>query len=510
MFRWKSAAAVGAAAAMLALSGCSGSASEGTGAEQGTGTLTLGVNKQPTTFEAANMQWANETPYAQAVYDSLLRADPDGTIKPHLATEWTYDDSKTKLTLTLRDDVKFTDGTAFNAAVAVQNLHRFRDGTSANAAQLAGVNAVAIDDTHVELTLKAPDPSILTYLSQNAGLQESPSAFAKSDVKTNPVGSGPYVLDSAGTVAGSTYVFTKNPDYWQPSDQHYAKVVMNVFANGSSLLNAIQGGQVNAATTFDNSSLDQIQAAGFDTHPLELNWAGLLLLDRNGSMTKELGDIRVRKAINHAFDREALLKTIGNGHGTVTEQIFPKSSPAFDPNLDSTYAYDPAKAKSLLAEAGYANGFSFSMPRYTSLDPAIYSLLQQQLADVGIQVTYTDLTGSTYLADIFAGKYSAAYIQLQQDTTAWALARYTFTPEAQWNPFHSTTEDTESLLTTIQTGDSKAAEDAAKSLNKYLVEQAWFAPWYRSELNFVSDANTEVTVQSGNAYPYLWNIVPKS
>ena len=136
MFRRKTLAMVaGVAAVAMAVTGCGGSSTTssgggggGTGSSSSAGTLTLGMLVPATTFSAQDMNFANESPYRQAVYDTLLKADPTGKVEPDLATEWKYNDDKTVLTLTLRNDVKFTDGTTFNADAAAQNLIRFRDG----------------------------------------------------------------------------------------------------------------------------------------------------------------------------------------------------------------------------------------------------------------------------------------------------------------------------------------------------------------------------------------------
>ena len=270
MRRIKKAVAGAAAAAALALAltactaGASGSggatSSSGASGNSSGGTLTLGLLVPATTFEAPDMNWANESPYGQAVYDTLLQASPSGAIEPHLATAWSYNAAKTVLTLTLRAGVKFTDGTAFDAGTAAQNLEAFQKGTSANAADLVNMeSATAASPTKLVITLKQPDPAFVVYLTQNAGLQEDPKAFTGSTAKTVPVGSGPYKMDASATVPGSTYVFTANPGYWDKAQQHYAKIVMTVFNTSASLLDAIQGGQVNAANTFDNTALTQIQ-----------------------------------------------------------------------------------------------------------------------------------------------------------------------------------------------------------------------------------------------------------
>ena len=122
-------------------------------------TLTLGAIVPATTQAAADSRWANESPYMQAVYDTLVHLSPTGEPEPWLATEWSLNDDKTVMTLKLRTDVKFTDGTPFNADAAAQNILRFRDGTSPNASNLANVkDAKAIDDATLEITLSAARP----------------------------------------------------------------------------------------------------------------------------------------------------------------------------------------------------------------------------------------------------------------------------------------------------------------------------------------------------------------
>lgn len=506
MFRSTRLAAL-SVAATLVLAGCGAAPGQSDGSDS---TLTLGVLVPATTFSAQDMSWANESPYGQAVYDTLLRAAPDGTSQPWLATKWSYDDTKTKLTMTVRDDVTFSDDTKFTADVAAQNLIRFRDGNSPHKALLARLaDAKALDDTTLELTLKEPDPALLSALTQNAGLQESPKAFDSPKIKTEPVGSGPYVLDTADTVVGSSYVFTKNPDYWAPKSVHYDKLVLNVYGDATALLNAVKGGQVNAANTPDNNSLDQMEAAGFTVNPLELNWTGLLLLDRDGKTNPALGDVRVRQAINYAFDKDALLKAVGKGHGTPTTQTFPTTSPGYDKSLDSQYDYDPGKAKQLLAEAGYADGLTLEQPRSSLMAASTYTLIAQQLKDVGITVKYSD-SGNNFIADLLGAKVGSAYMILEERPTAWEIANFALLPDAPWNPFKVKDPTVVKLTKTIQTGTASQVDQATKQLNAHIVEQAWFAPWYRMQSSFITDAGTSVQVQQGNAFPYLWNFKPKS
>ena len=149
-----------AAVMTVALAACGGGGDSGTSGGGGSSdTLTLGAIVPASTQSAADSRWANESPYMQAVYDTLVHLSPTGEPEPWLATEWSLNEDKTVLTLTLRTDVKFTDGEPFNADAAAQNILRFRDGTSPNASNLANVeDAKAVDDATLEITPQAARP----------------------------------------------------------------------------------------------------------------------------------------------------------------------------------------------------------------------------------------------------------------------------------------------------------------------------------------------------------------
>ncbi|MBU4464259.1 MAG: peptide ABC transporter substrate-binding protein [Actinobacteria bacterium] len=506
MFRWKATAAALAITA-LALTGCSGSGGDSSSSTGGT--LTLGAIIAPTTFDPAGSEWGNRAPYYQAVFDTLLLASSDGTIQPWLATKWAYNDDKTELTLTLRDDVTFTDNSKLTAGVVVKNLERFKAGTSPDASYFADVKSfTAPDDTTVVISLNAPNPALLNYLTRDPGLIGSEASLSSADVGTTPVGSGPYQLDTAATVTGTSYTYTANPNYWNKDVQHYQKLVINVLADPTASLNAIKAGEANGVKLANNDSLTEVEGAGWTVNSNELDFQGMLLLDRGGSMNSALADVRVRQAINYAFDREGLLKALQSGHGTVTEQVFAANSKAFDASLDSTYSYDPAKAKELLKEAGYGNGLTIAMPTSTVLGANTYTLIAQQLSDVGITVEPTD-PGANFIADLLAPKYPAAFMALEQNPD-WQLIQFMISPTAIFNPFKYSDPQVNDYIKQIQFGDDATQASVAKELNKYIVDQAWFAPFYRVQGSFATDANTTVKMMPTNAYPAIYDFTPKS
>ncbi|WP_129669299.1 ABC transporter substrate-binding protein [Phytoactinopolyspora endophytica] len=505
-----------ALAAALALAACgsdTSSPSSSSGGDDGGGssggTLTLGAIGAPATFDPAGSEWGNYAPFYQAVYDTLLLMTPEGEIEPFLATDWSYNDDNTVLTLTLRDDVEFTDGSMLTADVVKENLERFKNGDSPDAGYLAGVDeAVAVDETTVEIRLAAPDPALLNYLTRDPGLVASGEVLDNEDLATDPVGSGPYVLDTGATVTGNSYVYTQNPDYWNPDLQHYDAVTIKVFEDPTAALNAVKAGEANGVKLSTNDNLEEVGAAGWTVHADELNFHGLLLLDRGGTMNEALGDLRVRQALNYAFDREGLLQAIEQGHGTVTTQVFPESSEAFDPALDDRYTYDPQKARDLLAEAGYADNLTLSMPTSAVLGSTTFTLLEQQLADVGVTVEYTD-PGNNYIADMLAPKFPLAFMALEQNPD-WQLIQFMVGPNAVFNPFKYEDPEVNELMERIQFGDEDEQAAAAGELNAYLVEQAWFAPFYRAQGSFATDPATAVELVPTNAYPTIYDFRPAS
>lgn len=506
MFRWKATAATFAIAA-LALTGCAGGGDAGDGGDGSGGTLTLGAIIEPLTLDPAGSEWGNRSPYYQAMYDTLLLATPEGTIEPWLATAWEYNDDNTVLTLTLRDDVTFSDGTSLTADVVVENLQRFKDGTSPDASYFAQVETFeAVNDSTVAITLSEPNPALLNYLTRDAGLIASSEAIAAGDLATNPVGSGPYIYDASTSVPGTSYRYTANPDYWNPDVQHYDSLVINVLSDATAALNAIKAGEANAVKLLTSNDLAEVEAAGWTINANELDFAGLLLLDRDGVQAEALKDVRVRQALNYAFDREGLLAAMENGNGTVTGQVFPESSPAYDPALDDYYGYDPEKARELLAEAGYADGFTLSMPSSAFFGSTLYTLIDQQLADIGVTTEYTD-PGSNFIADLLAPKFPASYMTLEQNPD-WQLIQFMVAPEAIFNPFRTESDELNALIEEFQFGDEATQDAAAQEINTYLVENAWFSPWYRVQGNVPSDANTVVEMLPTNTYPAIYDIYP--
>ena len=331
--------------------------------------------------------------------------------------------------------------------------------------------------------------------------------FDSPDAKTTPIGSGPYVLDATDSVVGSKYVYDANPDYWDADSVHYDTIQMAFYGDPTALMNAVKGGQVDAANLQSANQIADAEAAGFTAEKSEQSWSGFLLVDRDGTINPAMGDVRVRQAINYALDREGLLKALDNGLGTVTTQVFGTTTSAYDKKLDDRYPYDPEKAKALLAEAGYADGFTLVMPSNNFVPESVFAVYKEQLAAVGITVEW-EATGDDLFGRMLGGTWAAFPFPLQTDPTSWQTIQFSMLPESAWNTSHVADPTVIQLAEVVRTGDEAEADAAAKELNTYVVEQAWYAPLYRPTSAFITAAGTQATVQVGNTVPYLWNIQP--
>jgi peptide/nickel transport system substrate-binding protein len=344
-------------AAGLAIAGCGGgSDAKSDGSAK---TLTVGSTAAVQSWDPAFVGDANYVPYAQAAYDSLIRRTVEDKYVPMLATKWTVSNGNKTITLERRKDVTFSDGTKFDAAAVKANVEHFTKSAGPLGNQLAGLESATVAGEHeIALTFKAGNPDIVYNLSDAAGRMASPKALGTDGLKTVPVGTGPYVMDTAKTVQGSTYVLKARQDYWDKSLQKFGSVVFRIYPQETALLNAIKSGQVDAGNLSTQDNVQNAKASGISVlNPkYHISWAGLAIYDRDGKMVPALAKKEVRQAIAHAVDANGILKAAFSGNGKPNTQIFNESSPSYGPNLNSSYAFDPAKAKQLMQQAGYANG----------------------------------------------------------------------------------------------------------------------------------------------------------
>lgn len=498
--------AAAAIAALVSLAACAPSdedAAPSTG-----GTLTIASpGGQPTSWDPALSDANFQHQYMQPLFDSLIRKTADGSLEPMLASDWSYDDEQTTLTLTIRDDVTFSDGTELDAEAVAANLERFPTMNGTNAADLTAVTDVSADGETVVLTLDQPDPGLLDALSGPAGLIASPESLEDGSVDDEPVGTGPYTLDTARTTVDDTYTYAARDDYWDPDLQEFDTIVVKVLPDATARLNALQSGQADAGYVLV-TDMEQAEQAGLTVQAQKGEWSGVAFFDRAGTIVPALADVRVRQAIAYAIDADTIVDAVYGDHATATDQIFGESSDGFVADLDDHYAYDPEKATQLLAEAGYGSGLELSLLNSAVMyNQTVVDALTQQLGEVGVTLTWTDATPPEIIERSNSGQLPVS-IPSGAQRTAWDTTISWIDEAGANNPLHVSDPNAQDLIADIRAASDDDRPALYQALNEYVVDQAWFAPIARIDVPYASRDTVEVELQIGQSVPPIYNFHP--
>ncbi|HVM63680.1 MAG TPA: ABC transporter substrate-binding protein, partial [Acidimicrobiales bacterium] len=304
----------------------------------------------------------------------------------------------TSLTVHLRPNVKFSDGTPVDAnAVKTSILHLKTSPLRTSLSVITGINVVDPLTLQINLSAQDPTPADLLYAFNDLdGMVLAPSSSA-----THPVGSGPYTLVSANN---SEVVLKKNPNYWNASAYQPAEIDFINVGTGPPSVAALKAGSIDM-TQFMPESLPVVKAdpnLGYNIRPSHEYLTIEFRLD-----TPPVNNQVVRQAINYAIDRNEINNVILGGTGIVTDEVYaPNQTVAYNPTVANEYTYDPAKAKQLLAQAGYPNGISFSMviPAGVTMTEREAPLLQNEMAKAGINVKIVSVDPSALLTDFYLHK----------------------------------------------------------------------------------------------------------
>jgi peptide/nickel transport system substrate-binding protein len=338
-------------------------------------------------------------------YATLIYVEPDGrTLQPGLAESWEVEPGNGAITFTMRPDAKFSDGTPVDAQ-AVKTWLDFRNTVvSPYDPALGRIKRVdVLDERTVKVTVKEPNPVIADAFSQvtgsNWGMVVNPKAIAKikadprSDyLKRNSAGAGAYVMVPSETTFGDTCTYVPNKHYYDQSRIKWAKVVSKNIPDANTLLAAARTGQIDIVEG-DSSTADAARAAGLKVVFTPGRLQGVYFYDKTGRLNPALADVRVRQALNYAIDRRTITESLFGRDAIPTSNPNPTTD-GDDPATFNYYDYDPEKARQLLAEAGYPDGFTMTLSaagafqgpyKTTPLAQAVAA----DLAKVGVRVDIT-------------------------------------------------------------------------------------------------------------------------
>lgn len=394
------------------------------------------VIAQPTAFQWVDPQHtylSTDAGMWQSIFDPLIFRMPDMSLAPGLATSWKQTGPK-EWVLTLHKGVTFHDGEPFNAAVVKWNVERVIKPGFQDYAYLSPLSgAQVINDYTVKITTKDVYPTFPSLMS--LFMMVPPTYFEKvgqAGFNKAPVGTGPYEFVSWNK--GSSLTVKANPHYWNDvRAPTWNRVTWRIIPDSGARVSALFAGEVDVLKDLPTDDFARVNA---DPN-LKAEWIRSLRTPYIGFFPKSpkegakpFNDVRVRQAVNYAVDMDSIIKALYNGMAFRTATLMTPDFPGYDPNV-KPYPYDPAKAKQLLTEAGYPNGFKVAFetwsagpaPQPVELAQAIASYLAKVGIDASVQPTdlasaFKDQLGKT-LAPMFLWSWGGA--QIVCDDKVWGV-----------------------------------------------------------------------------------------
>ena len=397
------------------------------------GTLTVGLELDIPGFDplkvgvydtAANIA-------ASLILETLVAPDENGKAKPRLALSWTNSDDFRVWTFKLRPDVKFHDGTPFNAQAVAWNYARQKDPKNNCRCAFYVANILTVeakDDLTVVFTLKDPAvtfPDQLTRPSQNSSMHSPAAIRAKGDdYNRNPVGTGPFVLKS--WTAGDRMVVERNPSYWDKAKPNLDRVVLRPIPDSQSRFASLKSGELDLVWA-DEFEADNILRAKKDPTLQVISYAGSgAAVNAINTKVPPLDDVRVRQALVMALDRKKMSQALTNGIAR------PASNPYGDGSWvqckdDGALPEDPKKAAELIKEYGKPVKFKMLFTA-TPRGRANGQILQQFWKNVGAEMEIEQIDQATFPPRAFQHKF---------DITGWRIVDFPEPDVQMYANFHT-------------------------------------------------------------------------
>lgn len=368
----------------------------------GAGVLRVGMQLEPPGLDPTSGAAAavDEIVYAN-VFQGLTRILEDGTVAPALATEWTVSGDGLVYEFSLRDGVLFHDGTRFDADDVVFSLDRARSAESSNAQrQLASLitDVTALSALRVRITLSEPVADLPVYLGWGDFVMVAPESAAGNAV--HPVGTGPFRFHS--WQRGASITLVRNA--YDPETPLLPDRIDFVFiSDPAAAMAALLAGDIDGFPNVPSpESLGMIEHDG-RFRILTGTGEGEIILAINNAIAP-FDDLRVRRALQHAVDRQAVIDGALSGYGTPIGSHFPPHHPSYR-DLSGRYPYSPERAAALLAEAGYKDGFPVTL----TLPPPGYArrggeIIAAMLEEAGLDVTVRNIEWVQWLEQVFTNR----------------------------------------------------------------------------------------------------------
>jgi peptide/nickel transport system substrate-binding protein len=434
--------------------------------------------------------------------ETLFMYNEKFTLVPRLAMGWKANASDKTITITLRKGVKFHDGSEFNADVVKWNLDQYR---ASKRVELKNVKSVDIVDPYtVRLNLSEFDNLVVGDLAGDAGRMISRKAFEEKGqawCEKNPVGTGPFKFSSWMKDVVIKYV--KNENYWQKGRPYLDGLEIVSFADKTTALLALKRGEIDILydpSPKDAKVLDDEGSYKIDIMPLgpQPHLAG-----DSVNADSPFANLKVRQAVSHAIDTQAIAKALGYGYWRVQNQPAIPGSWAYNPKVTG-YPYNPAKAKKLLAEAGYPNGFKTSLFFWGTPDRIReMEAVQGYLSQVGIDAKLESMDRGRFNEMATGGgwKNGLFCVLMIAKPDVLATIKHIVTPGSRmFVSMIRPTEYQDLFAKAISTSDEKLKRSLTHELMKMGTDKHCMANWLYVQ--------TFVTVKSSKVHDDMYGKIP--
>ena len=378
------------------------------------GTINAGISADLIPGNLLTNSNAGITTVVGLAFDSLIRYPNDQVVPtPRLAKSWKLAKDGRSLTLDLRDDVTFHSGRPFTSKDVEFSIRTYGDPLwTAQLRSTAGaITSYDTSDPHrVVLHFAHPLGNIFDLLDTVPILDSD--SIDKLRTGDSIIGTGPFRVVS--WTPNSGLKFERNPDYWIPDRPYVDAVDVKVVTDAKALLSALKSGQVDYADGLGSLDIENLtKNEGFSA--IRLEGAEQQFYVGSNVNAKPLDDVRLRKAIAYALDRDRVVEEVLRGSGYAINLPWPKYSPAFDEQANRTYALDPAKAKDLVAEVGRIPTIPLTY-NPTPAQSATAAIVQANLAAVGITVELDPVDGAQFVKQLIGAKFKGLWMA----THSWA------------------------------------------------------------------------------------------
>ena len=438
------------------------------------GTVTVGVTADIDSLDPHKMKSAGTREIMFNLYEGLVKADVNGNMAPAVAEKYEISPDALTYTFTLRKGVKFSNGKEVTAEDVVYSLKRLTGKLENPDPEVAPVSALSViesisaekkgEDDLIIIKLSSANSELLCYLTVSI----IPNGYTTADGAAPGV--GPFKFESYTPLQDLTIV--RNEYYYNPEVPYLDKVVFKIMTDSNAAFTQVLAGTIDI---FPYMTADQVAALPNTYTALTGGMALVQALFVNADVAP-FNNILVRQALNYAVDRDYIIQMVGDGKGTpVCSGIFPGFAKYYDSSLQTYYAKDTAKAKELLAQAGYPDGFSFTItvPSNYKFHIDTAQVIAEQLREVGISVRVETVEWATWYSDVYKGEhYEGTIIGLDSNLAPGDILRfYPSTPNKNFMNYNSAEFDRIYALATAEADDAKKVE-YYKQLQKLLCEDA--------------------------------------